>query len=127
MFYHIKNIIIRTIVPLLCMAMTACSDDDGVDAIAKNDVRVAFTMMVADAASTRAANEGWDNYVPKQPGIEDENMIDTETTSSKVTTSVAKATEVGITIVRTVRTAGTVAERAAWSARRCSESTVVVS
>ena len=56
MFYHIKNIIIRTIVPLLCVAMTACSDDDGVGAIAKNDVRVAFTMMVADATSTRAAN-----------------------------------------------------------------------
>lgn len=79
MFYHIKNIIIRTvIVPLLCVAMTACSDDDGVDAIAKNDVRVAFTMMVADATSTRAANEGWDNYDPKQPGIEDENMINTD-------------------------------------------------
>ena len=58
--------------------MTACSDDDGVDAIAKNDVRVAFTMMVADAASTRATNEGWDNYDPKQPGIEDENMINTD-------------------------------------------------
>ena len=78
MFYHIKNIIIRTIVPLLCVAMTACSDDDGVGAIAKNDVRVAFTMMVADATSTRAANEGWDNYDPKQPGIEDENMINTD-------------------------------------------------
>ena len=79
MFYHIKNIIIRTVVvPLLCVAMTACSDDDGVGAIAKNDVRVAFTMMVADATSTRAANEGWDNYDPKQPGIEDENMINTD-------------------------------------------------
>jgi len=79
MFYHIKNIIIRTVVVLLlCVAMTACSDDDGVGAIAKNDVRVAFTMMVADAASTRAANEGWDIYDPKQPGIEDENMINTD-------------------------------------------------
>lgn len=79
MFYHIKNIIIRTVVVLLlCVAMTACSDDDGVGAIAKNDVRVAFTMMVADATSTRAANEGWDNYDPKQPGIEDENMINTD-------------------------------------------------
>ena len=63
MLDHIKKIIIRAvIVPLLCVAMTACSDDDGVDAIAKNDVRVAFTMMVADATSTRAANEGWDEY-----------------------------------------------------------------
>ena len=79
MFYHIKNIIIRTVVVLLlCVAMTACSDDDGVGAIAKNDVRVAFTMMVADATSTRAANEGWDNYDPKQPGIEEENMINTD-------------------------------------------------
>lgn len=75
----IKHIIlIAVVVPLLCMVMTACSDDDGVDAIAKNDVRVAFTMMVADAASTRAANEGWDEYDPKQPGIDDENMINTD-------------------------------------------------
>lgn len=79
MLDHIKNIIIRAvIVPLMCVAMTACSDDDGVDAIAKNDVRVAFTMMVADATSTRAANEGWDEYDPKQPGIDDENMINTD-------------------------------------------------
>lgn len=79
MLDHIKNIIIRAvIVPLLCVAMTACSDDDGVDAIAKNDVRVAFTMMVADATSTRAANEGWDEYGPKEPGIDDENMINTD-------------------------------------------------
>lgn len=79
MLDHIKNIIIRAIiVPLMCVAMTACSDDDGVDAIAKNDVRVAFTMMVADATSTRAANEGWDEYGPKEPGIDDENMINTD-------------------------------------------------
>lgn len=79
MLDHINKIIIRAvIVPLLCVAMTACSDDDGVDAIAKNDVRVAFTMMVADATSTRATNEGWDEYDPKQPGIDDENMINTD-------------------------------------------------
>lgn len=79
MLDHIKNIIIRAvIVPLMCVAMTACSDDDGVDAIAKNDVRVAFTMMVADATSTRAANEGWNEYGPKEPGIDDENMINTD-------------------------------------------------
>ena len=79
MLDRIKHIIlIAVVVPLLCMVMTACSDDDGVDAIAKNDVRVAFTMMVADATSTRAANEGWDEYGPKEPGIDDENMINTD-------------------------------------------------
>ena len=79
MLYNIRHILLRAVVALtLCMATTACNDGDGEDAIAMEDVRVAFTLSVADASSTRYANEGWDNYDPKQPGIEDENMLNTD-------------------------------------------------
>lgn len=60
---------------MLCMAMAACSDSNAEDAIAMNDVRVAFTLAVADVRTTRAANEGWDDYDHPLPGIEKENMI----------------------------------------------------
>ena len=63
---------------MLCMAMTACSDGDNDNAISMEDVRVAFTLSVADASSTRAANEGWDDYDHPLPGIEEENMINTD-------------------------------------------------
>ena len=79
MLYHIRHILLRAVVALtLCMATTACNDGDGEDAIAMEDVRVAFTLSVADASSTRAANEGWDDYDHPLPGIEEENMINTD-------------------------------------------------
>ena len=79
MLHHIRHILLRAVVALtLCMATTACNDGDGEDAIAMEDVRVAFTLSVADASSTRAANEGWDDYDHPLPGIEEENMINTD-------------------------------------------------
>ena len=60
---------------MLCMVMAACSDSDD-NAIDMDDVQVAFTLTVADAAPTRGGeNEGWDNYNPGQEGILDENLI----------------------------------------------------
>lgn len=57
--------------------MAACSDSDD-DAVGMNDVSVAFTITVADAATTRGGeNEGWDNYTPGQDGILNENSINT--------------------------------------------------
>lgn len=56
--------------------MAACSDSDD-DAVGTDDVSVAFTLTVADAATTRALNEGWDNYTPGQDGILNENSINT--------------------------------------------------
>lgn len=56
--------------------MAACSDSDD-DAVGMNDVSVAFTLTVADAAFTRAENEGWDDYSPAQDGILNENSINT--------------------------------------------------
>ena len=57
--------------------MAACSDSDD-DAVGMNDVSVAFTLTVADAATTRGGeNEGWDNYSPAQNGILNENSINT--------------------------------------------------
>lgn len=60
-----------------CVVMAACSDsDDG--AVGMDDVQVAFTLTIADAAQTRGGeNEGWDNYNPGQDGILDENLINT--------------------------------------------------
>lgn len=62
---------------MLCMVMAACSDSDD-DAVGTEDVSVAFTLTVADAASTRADNDGWDDYSPAQDGIQNENMVNTD-------------------------------------------------
>ena len=62
---------------MLCMVMVACSDSDD-DAVGTEDVSVAFTLTVADAASTRADNDGWDDYSPAQDGILNENMVNTD-------------------------------------------------
>ena len=62
---------------MLCMVMAACSDSDD-DAVGTEDVSVAFTLTVADAASTRAENDGWDDYSPAQDGILNENMVNTD-------------------------------------------------
>lgn len=62
---------------MVVMVMAACSDGDD-DAVGMNDVSVAFTLTVADAATTRGGeNEGWDNYTPGQDGILNENSINT--------------------------------------------------
>lgn len=62
---------------MLCMVMAACSDSDD-DAVRTEDVSVAFTLTVADAASTRAVNDGWDDYSPAQDGILNENLVNTD-------------------------------------------------
>lgn len=62
---------------MLCMVMVACSDSDD-DAVGTEDVSVAFTLTVADATSTRAENDGWDDYSPAQDGILNENMVNTD-------------------------------------------------
>lgn len=62
---------------MLSMVMVACSDSDG-DAVGTEDVSVAFTLTVADATSTRADNDGWDDYSPGQDGILNENMVNTD-------------------------------------------------
>lgn len=62
---------------MLCMVMAACSDSDD-DAVGTEDVSVAFTLTVADATSTRAENDGWDDYSPGQDGILNENMVNTD-------------------------------------------------
>lgn len=62
---------------MLCMVMAACSDSDD-DVVGTEDVSVAFTLTVADATSTRADNDGWDDYSPAQDGILNENMVNTD-------------------------------------------------
>lgn len=74
----IDNFIQRVaFVIMLCMVMAACSDSDD-DAVGTEDVSVAFTLTVADATSTRADNDGWDDYSPAQDGILNENMVNTD-------------------------------------------------
>lgn len=74
----IDNFIQRVaFVIMLCMVMAACSDSDD-DAVGTEDVSVAFTLTVADATSTRADNDGWDDYSPGQDGILNENMVNTD-------------------------------------------------
>lgn len=62
---------------MLCMVMVACSDSDD-DDVGTEDVSVAFTLTVADATSTRADNDGWDDYSPAQDGILNENLVNTD-------------------------------------------------
>lgn len=62
---------------MLCMVMAACSDSDD-DDVGTEDVSVAFTLTVADATSTRAENDGWDDYSPGQDGILNENLVNTD-------------------------------------------------
>ena len=62
----------------MCVVMAACSSDsDDDNAVGSDDVRVAFTMSIAEAMPTRAANNGWADYDPKQDGTDEENMINT--------------------------------------------------
>lgn len=72
-----KFILRVAFVIMLCMMMAACSDSDD-DAVGTEDVSVAFTLTVADATSTRADNDGWDDYSPAQDGILNENMVNTD-------------------------------------------------
>lgn len=78
LLYSIDKFIHRVAyIVMVVMVMAACSDGDD-DAVGMNDVSVAFTLTVADAATTRGGeNEGWDNYNPGQDGILNENSINT--------------------------------------------------
>lgn len=78
LLYSIDKFIHRVAyIVMVVMVMAACSDSDD-DAVGMNDVSVAFTLTVADAATTRGGeNEGWDNYNPGQDGILNENLINT--------------------------------------------------
>lgn len=78
LLYSIDKFIHRVAyIVMVVMMMAACSDSDD-DAVGMNDVSVAFTLTVADAATTRGGeNEGWDNYSPAQNGILNENSINT--------------------------------------------------
>ena len=78
LLYSIDKFIHRVAyIVMVVMVMAACSDSDD-DAVGMNDVSVAFTLTVADAATTRGSeNEGWDNYNPGQDGILNENSINT--------------------------------------------------
>lgn len=77
LLYSIDKFIHRVAyIVMVVMMMAACSDSDD-DAVGMNDVSVAFTLTVADAATTRALNEGWGDYSPGQDGILNENSINT--------------------------------------------------
>lgn len=78
LLYSIDKFIHRVAyIVMVVMMMAACSDSDD-DAVGMNDVSVAFTLTVADAATTRGGeNEGWDDYSPGQDGILNENSINT--------------------------------------------------
>ena len=71
---------------MFCLLSTmSCGFDDGYDNEGKTDdaVRVAFRMSYANG-NTRAANEGWDDYDPKDDGTAYENAINTEQLQIKV-------------------------------------------
>lgn len=75
-----------TVSLLFCLLSTmSCGFDDGYDNEDQNDdaVRVAFRMSYANG-NTRAANEGWDDYDPKDDGTAYENAINTEQLQIKV-------------------------------------------
>ena len=75
-----------TVSLMFCLLSTmSCGFDDGYDNEGKTDdaVRVAFRMSYANG-NTRAANEGWDDYDPKDNGTAYENAINTEQLQIKV-------------------------------------------
>lgn len=75
-----------TVSLMFCLLSTmSCGFDDGYDNEDQNDdaVRVAFRMSYANG-NTRAANEGWDDYDPKDDGTAYENTINTEQLQIKV-------------------------------------------
>lgn len=75
-----------TVSLMFCLLSTmSCGFDDGYDNEDKNDnaVMVAFRMSYANG-NTRAANEGWDDYDPKDDGTAYENAINTEQLQIKV-------------------------------------------
>lgn len=75
-----------TVSLMFCLLSTmSCGFDDGYDNEGKNDnaVMVAFRMSYANG-NTRAANEGWDDYDPKDDGTAYENAINTEQLQIKV-------------------------------------------
>ena len=75
-----------TVSLMFCLLSTmSCGFDDGYGNEGKTDdaVRVAFRMSYANG-NTRAANEGWDDYDPKDDGTAYENAINTEQLQIKV-------------------------------------------
>ena len=75
-----------TVSLMFCLLSTmSCGFDDGYDNEDQNDnaVMVAFRMSYANG-NTRAANEGWDDYEPKDDGTAYENAINTEQLQIKV-------------------------------------------
>lgn len=75
-----------TVSLMFCLLSTmSCGFDDGYDNEGQNDnaVMVAFRMSYANG-NTRAANEGWDDYDPKDDGTAYENAINTEQLQIKV-------------------------------------------
>ncbi|WP_295365803.1 hypothetical protein [uncultured Prevotella sp.] len=75
-----------TVSIIFCLLSTmSCGFDDGYDNECNSDdaVRVAFRMSYANG-NTRAANEGWDDYDPKDDGTAYENAINTEQLQIKV-------------------------------------------
>lgn len=75
-----------TVSLMFCLLSTmSCGFDDGYNNEGKTDdaVRVAFRMSYANG-NTRAANEGWDDYDPKDDGTAYENAINTEQLQIKV-------------------------------------------
>lgn len=75
-----------TVSLMFCLLSTmSCGFDDGYDNEDQNDnaVMVAFRMSYANG-NTRAVNEGWDDYDPKDDGTAYENAINTEQLQIKV-------------------------------------------
>lgn len=75
-----------TVSLMFCLLSTmSCGFDDGYDNEGNCDdvVRVAFNMSFADS-NTRAANNGWADYDPKEPGFAYENAVNPDQLQIKV-------------------------------------------
>lgn len=68
----------------VCLMMAACSNSNNDDDLGVNDVRVAFSLSVADATQTRAVNDGWDDYDPSIEGTGYENLINSNDIMIKI-------------------------------------------
>lgn len=72
---HLHHILLAL---LAILTMAACADDDSGSKQDSKDVQITFTIALNNVVATRAANEGWDDYDPSDPGTAAERTINTD-------------------------------------------------
>lgn len=59
-----------------CFVLAACVNDEEGPCLPDGKIQVLFSLELQDNAQTRAGDETWNGYDPKDPGVEYDNFID---------------------------------------------------